>query len=134
MAKALSEHQLNGFHYHIEEGWKTRDAARKVGIPYNFSTFIAAEYRNRKPVQIEQINEFETQLEDGCTTAEAAETAGIPFRLASFIAAEYRKQTRAQAVSKSAETSKTCTDAARIADALERIADVLESLVIGGRE
>ena len=107
MAKALSAHQLNGFHYHIEEGWTTRDAARKVGIPYNFSTFIgwttrdaarkvgipynfstfiAAEYRKRKPVQIEQINEFEAQLEGGCTTAAAAETAGIPYRLASFIA------------------------------------------------
>ena len=80
------ERQLYVFYHHLDEGDYTRAAAMKAGLPYRAATWIAAEYRNRKPLTIAGLLEFERQRNADETIAVAAERAGIPYEPARVLA------------------------------------------------
>lgn len=91
MLKMFPELAFGAFTTLIMNGWTTASAAEVVGLDFFTSTWIAAEIRQRKPLELKQLLDFEEYLELGMSVQDAAEATGIPPAPAAPLAAAYRK-------------------------------------------
>ena len=91
MLKMFPPVQFTRFTRLIQEGKTVRKAADASGLDHWLGTWVAAEIRNRKPIQLKQLVKFEELLDRGEPIWLASALTGIPYNVAAQFSNAYSK-------------------------------------------
>lgn len=91
MLKMFPPDQFTTFTSLIQAGKTIREAADASGLDHWLGTWVAAEIRNRKPIELKQLIKFEELLERGEPIWLASALTGIPYNAAAQFSNAYSK-------------------------------------------